>query len=101
MFFDGSLELFLGDFFVTVGVNHLEDFCDILFPSSSEFDSVLFGMSLDGFDNLLQAPFSIIVSVDGEVLGIQKLFLGNSTVTIFINLIAYILDSFLPVMGKW
>ena len=101
MFFDGSLELFLGDFFVTVGVNHLENFCDILFPSGSEFDSVLFGKSLNGFDNLLQAPFAIIVSVDGEELGIHKLFLGNSTVTIFINLIEYILDFIPPVMWKW
>jgi len=62
---DGSLELFLGYLFVTVGVNLLEGVGDILSPSGSELDSVFLGETSNGSGDLLKAPFAIIVGVDG------------------------------------
>ena len=79
MFLDGGLELLLIDLFVTVGINHLENLGDILSPSSSKLDTVLLGKASKSLGDLLKAPFSIIVGINGVEDGGFDLIGGDFT----------------------
>merc|ERR1719443_609964 len=94
---DGCLKLHGGDFAIIVLVNVVEDLLDILSPALFELEVVDISDGLDGLEDLLEGPGTIIVGINGIEDSSFNLSHGDLTIVVLINVV----EDFLDLSSGW